>query len=125
MPAKLIGNRDTRAQTAGLYADRAAESVRQARSLVALEADVAHSRWVEAAENVASLRVAAKSGRDMIDRIRQAAGGAPSKEDLLLNEVGAIQSIASFNEALYDQIMAIANLERITAGGVKIDFAGR
>jgi hypothetical protein len=99
--------------------------VRQARSLVALEAEVAHSRWVEAVENVASLRIAAKSGRDMIDRIRQAAGGAPSKEDLLLNEVSATQSIASFNEALYDQIMAIANLERITAGGVTIKFAGR
>ena len=48
-----------------------------------------------------------------------------SKEDLLLNEVSAVQSIASFNEALYDQIMAIANLERVTAGGVKINFAGR
>lgn len=125
MPVKLVGNRDTRAQTAGLYADRAAEAARQARSLIGLEAEVAHSKWVEAVENVATARVAADSGRRMIDRIRQAAGGAPSKDDLILNEVSATQSIASFNEALYDQIMAIANLERITAGGVTIKFAGR
>ena len=50
MPVKLIGKRDTRAQTAGLYADKASEAARQVRSLVGLEAEIAYTKWVEAAE---------------------------------------------------------------------------
>jgi hypothetical protein len=125
MPTRLLGKRGTRSATAGVYADRAEEAARQAVSLIGLEAEVAHSRWEQAVRNVESARPAAKAGRELIARLREAAGGAQTKEDLLINEVSATQSIASFNEALYDQIMALANLERVTAGGVRVNFAGR
>jgi outer membrane protein TolC len=125
MPVKLVGNRDTRAQTAGLYAERATEAARQARSLIGLEAEVGYTRWVEATRKVEKSRIASKAGRELLDRLRQAAGGKQTKEDLLINEISATRAIASMNEALYDQIIAIANLERITAGGVTINFAGR
>src|SRR5262245_56503027 len=125
MPTRLLGKRGTRSATAGVYADRAEEAARQAVSLIGLEAEVGHSRWEQAVRNVESARPAAKAGRELIARLREAAGGAQTKEDLLINEVSATQSIASFNEALYDQIMALANLERVTAGGVRVNFAGR
>jgi hypothetical protein len=125
MPGRLLGKRATRSATAGVYADKAEEAARQAVSLIGLEAEVAYSRWEQAVRNVESARTAAQAGRKLIARLREAAGGVQSKEDLLINEVSATQSIASFNEALYDQVVAVANLERITAGGVKINFAGR
>ena len=68
---------------------------------------------------------AAKSGRDLIERLREAAGGAPTKEEAITAEVGSAQAFAAYNEALHDQIVALADLERITAGGVRVNFPGR
>jgi outer membrane protein TolC len=125
MPTRLLGKRETRAATASLYADRAEEAARQARSMVGLEAEVGFSRWDQARRNVESARPVAKEAREFIARLREAAGGKQTRETLLINEVSANQQIAAFNEALYDQIVALANLERITAGGVRGKFAGR
>jgi len=125
MPTRLLGKRATRSATAAVYADRAEEAARQAVSLIGLEAEVAYRRWEQAVRNVETHRVGAKAGREMIARLREAAGGAQTKEELLINEVSATKAIADFNEALYDQITALANLERVTAGGVRVKFAGR
>jgi len=125
MPARLIGKKSTRAATAGQYAERAEAAARQARSLVGLEADVGYSRYEEAAQKVEMYKKLHKIARELIDRQREAAGGALTKEDILTTEVSATRAFAAYNEALYDQIMALANLERITAGGVKVNFPGR
>lgn len=125
MPDRLLGRRATRVETAGQYAIRSQAAAEQARSLLGLEAEVAYSRWVQAVENVRVARAAAKSGRALIERLREAAGGAPSKEETVTAEVGSAQAIASLNEALHDQIVALADLERITAGGVRVNFPGR
>ena len=125
MPNKIAGKSSRRAEFGRQYADRAAAAAAQARSLVALEAAVAHAKWIEASKNVVEARIAAKNGRDLIDRQRLAAGGTLTKEDVLLNEVSATRAIASLNEALYEQIVQLANLERITAGGIRVNFPGR
>jgi outer membrane protein TolC len=125
MPDRLLGGRDTRSKTAALYAERARAAAEQARSLVGLEAEVGYARWVESVRRVKDTREAAKAGRDLIDRLREAAGGVETKEQVLLNEVSAARAFAALNEALYDQIAALVNLERITAGGVRVNFKGR
>jgi outer membrane protein TolC len=125
MPARLIGKKSTRAATAEQYAERAEAAARQARSLVGLEADVGYSRYDEAAQKVEMYKRLHKIARELIDRQREAAGGALTKEDILTTEVSATRAFAAYNEALYDQIMALANLERITAGGVTVKFPGR
>ncbi len=125
MPDKFIGKRNTRTAIASSYADRADEAARQARSLVGLEADVAHSRFVEASKKVEVFKFSAKEARDLIDRQREAAGGTLRKEEILTTEVNAALSFANLNQALFEQILALSNLERITAGGVRVDFPGR
>jgi outer membrane protein TolC len=125
MPDRLIGKASTRAATADQYAQRMAESARQARSLVALEAHVAWTRWLEASRKVKEARVAAQAGRELVERLREAAGGVLSKEDIILSEVSSTRAFAALNEALYEQISALANLERITAGGIRVDHPGR
>jgi outer membrane protein TolC len=125
MPTQLVGKRETRKATAEVYATRMEAAVAQARSLVGLEAENAYNRYVEAARNVAEQREAAKSARALIAREREAAGGIQNREDVLQNEVSASLALASLNEALYDQLVALADLERTTAGGVKVNFPGR
>jgi hypothetical protein len=39
------------------------------------------------------------------------------KDDILQTDVLAGQAQAAYNESLYHQIISLANLERITAGG--------
>jgi outer membrane protein TolC len=125
MPARLIGKRSTRAATAEQYAERVAAAVRQARSLVGLEADAAYSRFDEATRKIVGSKEASAAGKQLIERQREATGGSLTKEEVLTNELSAVQAMAAYNEALYDQIMALANLERITAGGVTVKFPGR
>ena len=54
----------------------------------------------------------------MAERTKRNRGvGNIKEEDLLQNDVLAGQAQAGYNEALFNQILALANLERITAGG--------
>ena len=125
MPTQLVGHRDTRKATADVYASRADAAAAQAKSLVGLEAEQAYWSYVQAARNVKDTRAAAKAARELSARQREAAGAIENRDDVLLNEVSAGRALASFNEALYDQITALANIERTTAGGVRVNFPGR
>jgi hypothetical protein len=125
MPDRIVGTRGTRTTIASIYADRAKAAADQARSLITLEAENAYFNWVAAARQVESSRVSAKSGRELKARLREAAGGVQTKEEVLTAEVSATLAEAAYNRALYDQIIALSNLERITAGGVRVNFPGR
>lgn len=125
MPDRIVGKRDTRTAIASIYADRAKSAADQARSLVGLEAENAYYEWVAASRHVEAARTSAKSGRELKARLREAAGGVQTKEEVLTAEVSATLAEAAFNRALYDQIVALSNLERITAGGVRVNFPGR
>jgi outer membrane protein TolC len=128
MPTQLVGRRETRKATAEIYASRAEAAAAQTRSLVGLEAENAYWKYVEAARNVAVMRRAAASVRALTAREREAAGVAKDRqqrEEALQNELSASLALKTLNDALYDQIVALANLERTTAGGVKVNFPGR
>jgi outer membrane protein TolC len=125
MPTQLVGRRETRKTTAEVYASRADAAAAEARSLVALEAEQAFLKYVEASRNVADLKIAAKAARELTARERQAAGDSANRSEALQNEVSSSLTLASLNEALYDQIVALANLERATAGGVRVNLPGR
>jgi outer membrane protein TolC len=125
MPTQLVGKRETRRATAEVYATRAEAAAAQARSLVGLEAENAFYRYQEAARNVTVNRRAATKARELTAREREAAGGIATREDTLQNELSASLALKTLNDALYDQIVALANLERTTAGGVRVNFPGR
>jgi outer membrane protein TolC len=125
MPDRLLGRQGTRAETAKQYANRAKAAADQARSLIALEADIAFVRWTSSVEKVKSSKESADAGKRSIKSLREAAGGVITKEEVIVTELAAAKAQASLNEALYDQVVAIANIERITAGGVRVNFPGR
>jgi hypothetical protein len=128
MPTQLVGRRETRKATAEIYASRAEAAAAQTRSLVGLEAENAYWKYVEASRNVTVMRRAATKVRELNAREREAAGVAKNREqreEALQNELAASLALKTLNDALYDQIVALANLERTTAGGVKVNFPGR
>jgi outer membrane protein TolC len=100
------------------YAQRADSVVEKTRGLITLEAEDAYLSWRESTDKVVGTREAAKLGKDLSERTKRNRGvGNIKEEDLLQNDVLAGQAQAAYNEALYRQILALANLERITAGG--------
>jgi outer membrane protein TolC len=125
MPTQLVGNRSTRKAAAEAYATKAEAAAVQARSLICLDAEVAYNRWAEAAGNVAVNRVAVAKSKALVARERDAAGVDKNYEKALQNEIAASLALKTLNDALYEQIAALANLERCTAGGLSVKFPGR
>ncbi|HTK77185.1 MAG TPA: hypothetical protein VL371_18100 [Gemmataceae bacterium] len=118
MPGLVAGNREARQETVQGYWARAEAVVEKTRGLIRLEAEDAFENWVEATRKVNQNREAAQEGRDLAKRTRANRDAAEIKpEDILQNDVIAGQAMGQYNQALFEQILALANLERITAGG--------
>lgn len=121
MPTTLVGPRQDRVDRAGALSARASAVFAKTRGLIALEAEDAFIRWEEASKRVPAGREAAdKAGKLAEDTQNDFAAGARVKvEDVLGDEVLEGQAKAQYNEALYLQAIALAGLERVTAGGFK------
>jgi outer membrane protein TolC len=119
MPGLLAGNRSERVQhTRALYA-RAGAMVATTRNLIALEADDAFLRWEEASQQADAARGAADSGDKLAnEQNRDFIAGLKVKVDEVVNaQVVAAMARSQYNEFLYQQVLALADLERVTAGG--------
>jgi hypothetical protein len=118
MPVSLAGTQAERMMHAHDLQCRAAAVDDKARGLVALEAEDAYLRWEEASEKAAFARRAAERGQKLGARLtKDLAGGQRVKvEDVVNAHVLAAQARSQFYEYLYDEILALADLERITGG---------
>jgi outer membrane protein TolC len=126
MPTLLAGSRPERVQRAQSFYARALAVVEATRNLIALEAEDAFLRWEEATLQAREAREAADTGESMArDLNKDFAAGAKVKVEEVVNAwVLAAQARAQYNEALYRQILALADLERITAGAFCARLAG-
>jgi hypothetical protein len=119
MPDLLVGSRSDRVKRAQSLHARARAVVDVTRNLITLEADDAYLRWEEASLQAAEARVAAETGEQLANDISNdyRSGLKVKVEDVINSHVLASQARSQYNEALYRQILALADLERITAGG--------
>jgi hypothetical protein len=119
MPTLLVGSRPDRVKRAQSFHARARAVVDVTRNLIALEAEDEFLLWEEAAGQAAEAREAAQTGGQLAkDLDRDYAAGLKVKVDEVINaHVLASQARAQYNEYLYREILALAALERITAGG--------
>jgi outer membrane protein TolC len=127
MPVNLNGDRDTRTGRASALSQRADAVADKTRGLVSLEAEDAFLRWVESGAKVKTTREA-KEAADRLkqfteNQVKNALGNVI--EETLRNDITAGQAKAAFNEALFQQVLALAALERVTAGGVQANFPDR
>jgi hypothetical protein len=95
------------------------------RGLVALDAEDAYLKWEEAAQKLPAAREAAEAGARLSKNTREyfSAGQNVRIEDILTNEVLAGQAQAGYNETLYNLVVALAGLQRVTGGGFQANLA--
>jgi outer membrane protein TolC len=128
MPTQLVGSRKNRIEQAEALQGRAAAVMDKTRHLVTLEAEDAYYRWVEASREAEEFTKAAELAEKIADRIRNdfvpgaAAGTRPNFDDLTDSRVRAVQLRLQANTAHYRALLALAALERVTAGGVSPIF---
>ncbi len=94
--------------------------------MITLEVEDAFVKWQEAARKLAALRNTTDLASKLADNLQQRfseKGNVPA-EDVVRSYLVAAQSQASYNEALYQQALGLAALERITAGGFNAGLVG-
>lgn len=119
MPTLFAGPRSSRIERARDLSARAGAVVEKTRNLVALDAADSYFKWEEAARKVPETRAAAEAGERLAKNTREdfSSGQKVRIEDILTNVVLAGQARAAYNEALFQQAIALAGLQRVTAGG--------
>jgi outer membrane protein TolC len=119
MPALLVGTQAERVKHAQSLQARAGTVVETTRNLIALEAEDAFLRWEEEARKAKQAREATQAGDKLADDLRKdfTSGQKVRVEDVVTAQVLASQARAQYNEFLFRQILALADLERVTGGG--------
>jgi outer membrane protein TolC len=121
MPASLVGHKADRVESARDLSDRASAVVDKTNNLVALEVEATYLKWLEAAQKVQGLEDAPKSAGDITEKVKIEFDKGKVTGEAILRAQGTEEQIAaSYNEALYMQALALAALERVTAGGYRL-----
>jgi outer membrane protein TolC len=125
MPPSLAGPRCSRVEHARDLSARAAAVVDKTRNLIALEAEDMYYKWEEASRKVPQSQAAKQAGDSLAKYTREdfRAGQRETIADILSNEALATQAAATYNEALYQLVVALADLQRVTAGGFDAGLA--
>jgi outer membrane protein TolC len=121
MPPFLVGPRHDRVHRAEDLSARGGAVVDKTNNLVALEVENYYLKWLDAkqrTERLASIRTRARAIGDKVeDRFDQ---GKAAGEEYLRAITLYDQTQAQYNEALYLHALALAALERATAGALQI-----
>jgi outer membrane protein TolC len=118
MPPNLAGKRDVRIARADALAQRGSAVADKARNLIALEAENQYHLWRQATDAVAKQQEALAAAEklhkfvtDIEDQNRRIPAYLES-----LTTLARVK--AAYNEAVLQHLVALAGLERATAGGV-------
>lgn len=118
MPSVLAGPRAGRVETAQELSVQAQMVAQKTHNLIILEAEEAYFNWQEWSQKVVFLREAHRVGQRLeVDLRKEYRGPLKRVIDALLPEnLLAAQAQTDYNEALYQQAIALAGLERVTGG---------
>ncbi len=121
MPTHLAGKRNDRVQRAGDFDQRAQAVVDKTHNLIALEIDATYLKWKEAFQKSMSLQGADKEALEVANSVQNRFdSGNATGEEILRTRTMVDQARASYNEALFNHALALAALERVTAGGFRL-----
>lgn len=94
-------------------------------NLVRLEAINAYLNWEQAVKKVSDARERHKRAQDLVEKARAAATTKMDPELLVQQESLASKAQARYVEAVYEQILALISLEKVTGGGIVPAFPQR
>jgi outer membrane protein TolC len=121
MPVFMVGRRGDRVDRAEAFHSRAGSVVDKTANLVTLDAEVAFYKWEEAVERIRHLEQARKVSYEYAESATKRfmeANGKRAPDELVRSRTLQEQTQAAYNEALYIHVLALAGLERVTAGGI-------
>ena len=124
MPPMLAGGRKGRLEQARALHARALAVVDKTRNLIGLEAEESYFRILETREQAAQMKKAADASEKLSKNVREdfQQSERTSPEDALSAGILSTQNRALANEFQYHYLLALAALERITAGGFNPGF---
>jgi outer membrane protein TolC len=127
MPAYLTGSRDARVQQARDYHERAQALAIKTRNLIALEVEDLYRRWLEKSAKATHLEKAYHEARSFSQKIKESfnkeeRGSYPNIDEVMNAGLITTRLQLEWKEAHYQSLLALAALERATAGGFAVDF---
>ena len=125
MPVQLVGSKYDRVCRAMAFAQKAEAVYDKAHNLILLEAETAFLDFDAAARRLALAQEQFKLSKDLQEVTRAATEIASAKEQLVLAEVTAARAQSDYVESVYQYLLALAALERVTAGGIRPSFPDR
>ena len=126
MPPQLVGSKYDRVCRAMAYSQRADAVYEKTRNLVQLEAETGFYDFemTGAAQRFAQDK--SDNGKKLMEWVETNIDNPKIAKDLLVQSyVLAAKAQSDYVEAVYQYLVALAALERITAGGVRPAFPGR
>jgi outer membrane protein TolC len=125
LPPQLVGSKYDRVCRAMAFSQRAEAVYDSARGLITLEAENGYYEFEQASEKLRLTRESLDLGLALQKRTRANAQNTNAKDALVQAEVLAAETQASYIEAVWQHLLALSALERITAGGIRPAFPGR
>jgi outer membrane protein TolC len=125
MPTQLVGSKYDRVCRAMAFAQRAEAVYEKARNLIIVEAEGTFFDFELASEKLTLSKQQFDLSKDLQQRARDAQENTKAKDQLLQAEVVAAKAQSDYLQAVQEYLLALAALERVTAGGIRPNFPGR
>ncbi|MCS7022022.1 MAG: TolC family protein [Gemmataceae bacterium] len=126
MPSQLVGSKYDRVARALNFSHKAEAMYENVRSLITLEAENAYLELELANEKLRLTKEKNDLAQELLKLARKNIPLAKTgREQIYQVEVLAAKAQADYVEAVYQHLLTLAALERITAGGITPAFPGR
>jgi hypothetical protein len=125
MPTQLVGSKYDRVCRAMAFAQKAEAVYEKARNLIIVEAESTFLDFELASEKLTYAKQQFEISKDVQQRVVAQQDSTKAKDQLLLAEVEAAKAQSSYLQAVQEYLLALAALERVTAGGIRPAFPGR
>lgn len=121
MPPSLVGKKRERMDRAADLNSRAVAVVVKTEGLIALEVEATYFKWREAVSRLEALQTTPDLAKKIATNVQgRFDNGNASGEELIRARTLEDQARANYTEALYNHALALAALERVTAGGFRM-----
>jgi hypothetical protein len=126
MPPSLTGSRAARIEQARDYHQRALAVAAKAGNLIVLEVEDLYRRWLDKSRKAAHLEVAYHESLTFSEKMKESFNrrmpGYPNVDEVINAGLVTTRLQLEWKEAHYQSLLALAALERATAGGFGVDF---
>jgi outer membrane protein TolC len=126
MPTLVVGRRADRVARVQAYSRRADAVHEKVRDLLILEAETTFFDFEDAAKSLTLSKEGYTASKDLMERIREGFDNPKAaKDQLLVNYGQAAEAQAEYVQTVFQYLLEMAAMERVTAGGVRPAFPGR